>query len=220
MRQDVNLLVTQTWRVNDSRPVARRFLAAWLALVAIGVAVGVGLDYRTSTLSRAVAAHNLAVDDLMTELEDQSLMLAERDADPALVQELKRLQQEAEDKARVLTLLNGESVGNMDGFSGQLAALGRRHPDGLWLDRIDIGEGGRDVGLRGLTLDAGLVPTFLSRLQLEPVFAGVGFTAFTLESDAKDGGPLHFAIATDCQSTVLPDGATTCQAADGTGGSP
>lgn len=197
MNQDINLLTVPAGR-RSRRPAAREVGIALLCVIAVGIGGGLVYDHRAQTLERTTRDLNAAIDDLVMNLEERSLFLAERNADPALLAELQRREGEADDKSRVLDLLRGESVGNTDGFSGHLAALGRRHPEGLWLEHIRIGDGGRDVLLRGLTLDADLVPRFLGNLRQEPVLAGTAFATFALVADEAHAGPLQFALATGC----------------------
>lgn len=209
MKQDINLLLTPAGSTSR-HPTARQAAMALLLVFTAGFAGGSWYDYQLNSLQKQVATLNSSIDDLVFNLEERSHFLAQRNADPSLVAELQRRQREADDKSRVLDLLSGESVGNTDGFSGHLAALGRRHPEGLWLERIRISDGGRQLLLRGLALDAGLIPKFLGDLQLEPVLAGTTFSTFALSSDEERPAPLRFALATGCESNALNPGESPC----------
>lgn len=199
-RQDINLLTLPSARGRSKHPAAREVGIALVCVIALGSALGFWYDHRDRTLERATRDLNAEIDDLVMNLEERSYFLAERNADPLLLAELKRREREADDKSRVLDLLRGESVGNTDGFSSHLAALGRRHPQGLWLEHIRIGDGGREFLLRGQTLDADLVPRFLDNLRQEPVMAGTPFATFALAADENRSGPLQFALATACET--------------------
>ncbi len=209
MKQDINLLLIPAGSASR-HPTARQAAMALMLVLAAGFAAGSWYDYQTNSLQKQAATLNSNIDDLVFSLEERSHFLAQRNADPSLVAELQRRQREADDKSRVLDLLSGESVGNTDGFSGHLAALGRRHPQGLWLDRIRIADGGRQLMLRGLALDAELIPKFLGDLQLEPVLSGTSFSTFALSSDEARVGPLRFALATTCESDAAEPGALSC----------
>lgn len=198
-RQDINLLTLPSGS-GARHPAAREVAIALIAVIAIGAAFGFWYDHRDRALTRATRDLNADIDDLVMNLEERSHFLAERNADPELVAELKDREQEADDKSRVLDLLSGESVGNTDGFSAHLSALGRRHPEGLWLEHIRIGDGGRQILLRGFALDADLVPRFLAGLGQEPVLAGMPFATFALAADGHGGSPLQFALATVCEA--------------------
>jgi hypothetical protein len=195
--QEINLLISAPGR-SSPQPTARQVGIAVLVLVLSGTIAGLWQEHGRIALERSVQVLNADIDTVIMDLEERSQFLAERDADPARVAELKRRQREADDKSRVLDLLSGESVGNTEGFSGHLAALGRRHPEGLWLENILIADGGRQLMLAGRTLSAGLVPQFLAELRDEPALAGTAFATFTLAGDDHDNAAMRFALATGC----------------------
>jgi hypothetical protein len=198
-RQDINLLIGAPGPGRSSaRPTARQFAVTLLALVLCGIVAGAWQESRRTSLERAVQVLNSDIDAVIVDLEERSQFFAERNADPALVAELKRREREADDKTRVLDLLSGESVGNAAGFSAHLTALGRRHPAGLWLETIRFAEGGRQLMLAGRTLHASLVPKFLAGLQMEPALAGTAFATFTMSDDDHGDSPMAFALATGC----------------------
>jgi hypothetical protein len=202
--QDINLLISAPGR-SSPQPTARQAGIALLVLVVTGSVAGLWQEHERTVLERSVQVLNADFDSAIMDLEERSQFLAERDADPALVAELKRRERETDDKSRVLDLLSGESVGNTEGFSGHLEALGRRHPQGLWLEDIRIANGGRQLMLAGRTLQADLVPRFLAELRAEPAFAGTAFATFTLSGDARGTAPMRFALATGCAQKDAAD---------------
>ena len=208
-KQDINLLGT----VSGLRSPLPTALQAGIALVLVlvaGTSAGFWYEHRQDRLDKTTRALHTDVDDLIFSLEERSYFLAERDVNPPVLSELKRLEGEADDKSRVLNLLSGESVGNTDGFSEYLAALGRRHPNGLWLDRIQIGDGGRHLTLRGLTLHADLLPQFVGALQHEPVMSGTAFMTFTLAGDDAGRQPMRFLLSTGCDPQAATDDDQAC----------
>ena len=144
VQQDINLLATGSGR-RSPLPSAMQVGIALLLAVFTSACAGFWFEFQHDKLEKTTRAANAGIDDLIFNLEERSYFLAERDVNPSVLSELKRLEGEADDKSRVLNLLSGKSVGNTDGFSEYLAALGRRHPEGLWLDRIRIGDGGRHL---------------------------------------------------------------------------
>ena len=67
--------------------------------------------------------------------------------------------------------LKGGAFGNRQGFSGYLLAFSRQSLGGLWLTGFTIGGGG-ELEIRGRTQKPELLPTFIQRLNREPVLAG------------------------------------------------
>ena len=209
MRQDINLLATASGR-RSPLPTAMQVGIVLSLVLVTSACAGFWYDHRQNGLEKITGALSADIDDLIFNLEERSYFLAERDVNPSVLSELKRLEGEADDKSRVLNLLSGRSVGNTDGFSEYLAALGRRHPNGLWLDRIRIGDGGRHFTLRGLTLNADLVPQFVGALQDEPVMAGTAFATFTLTGDDSGRQPMRFLLSTGCDPQAAADDGEFC----------
>ncbi len=197
MTQDFNLLGAAP-RGAKRAPSAVQAAVAAGAVLAIGLAAGTWLNMRADAAERRIQAANVSIEDLMLNLQERSQFLAQRNADPALVSQLQQLERESTDKGKVLDLLAGKTLGNTAGFSTYLAALGRRYPDGLWLRQVQIGDGGRQVAIRGRALDAALVPRFIAALQEEPAFQGTSFERFELSRPEGGSGSVSFALATAC----------------------
>lgn len=200
MNQDFNLLDSAPRSAQRSPSIEQ---LGWLAgaVLAIGIVSGVWLDWRADAAEQRIEQANAAIEDLVLSLQERSQFLAQRNADPALVGRLRQLERESTDKGRVLDLLSGRTLGNTAGFSAHLAALGRRHPDGLWLRHVQIGDGGRQISLRGQAVSADLVPRFIDALQNEPAFQGAAFEQLEMTRRADGGGTVSFALATACSST-------------------
>lgn len=81
---------------------------------------------------------------------------------------------------RLIEVLREQPLGSVSGFSAQLAALGRRHSDGLWLEELRINGGTRSIELVGRSLDAGRVPAYLLRLSAEEALTGMRFDQFEI----------------------------------------
>jgi len=196
MNQDFNLLGNAP-SATQRLPTAEQ--AAWLVgiVLVLGVLSGLFVQWRASVAEDRIVTANAAIEELMLSLQERSQFLAQRNADPALVGKLQQLERESTDKGRMLDLLDGRTLGNTTGFSGYLTALGRRNPDGLWLRKVQIADGGRRIALQGSALDADLVPQFIDALQHEPAFNGVAFDEFKINRP-KDGGPVTFSLGSPC----------------------
>ena len=81
----------------------------------------------------------------------------------------------------LISVIEERPLGNVHGFSRQLAALGRRHSPGLWLTELRINGGTNSIQLIGRTTDPGMVPAYLLRLGQEEALSGQRFDRFELE---------------------------------------
>jgi MSHA biogenesis protein MshI len=104
------------------------------------------------------------------------------DADKTLDVEVAKLEKRQQFLDGVLRALRDPQSGS-SGFSEQLMALSRQHQEGLWLTRIELSNGGRDMALTGKVTDPALLPQYIQRLSVEPVFAGQAFRVLRLASD-------------------------------------
>lgn len=112
--------------------------------------------------------------------------------DPALLANIRELEEDLQSKQALLQFLEGRELGNTEGFSEYLADLSRYHVAGLSLTAVSLANGGRSVVLEGQVLQAELVPIYLQNLSKGRVYAGKNFEMLQIEnagiaSAAEDG---------------------------------
>lgn len=92
-------------------------------------------------------------------------------------------------------------------FADRLAALSRRHIDGVWLDGLTLGPTREAMSLSGSALSADLVPRYLHSLARDPALRGGDFERFVIDRPvavtAEAGARLHFR-ATSRGAAALP----------------
>ena len=89
-------------------------------------------------------------------------------------------------------------------FSSYFEGLARRTLDGLWLQDINISQGGRSIMLTGNTYKAELIPQLIKELKNEPAFRGITFRSATVtDQDSENvNGALVFSLMTHLNTTV------------------
>ncbi|MEM9404033.1 MAG: hypothetical protein AAGA44_16295 [Pseudomonadota bacterium] len=105
------------------------------------------------------------------------------------------LERDLREKQAMLTLLQGEQLGETGGFSPHLRALSRQDIDGIWLTGINLRAAINSTRLNGLTLKAELVPAYVQLLTQEAPFEAEGFQEFRIDSPDNAGDPLVFAMS-------------------------
>ena len=90
-------------------------------------------------------------------------------------------------------------------FSKLLAGLARQDLDNLWLERIEIRDGGDSISIEGRALVPEDVPTFLRRLGAEASFEARNFRTFEIERRDDSLPGVAFRIATRDEEAP-PDG--------------
>ncbi|MDQ2069873.1 PilN domain-containing protein [Natronospira bacteriovora] len=124
--------------------------------------------------------------------------LPRREESPALRRAVEAAEQDRALKQRALEVLDNGALGQQQGFSEHLEALGRQRIEPVWLTGIRLREGGQQLRLIGRTWEADQVPVYLQRLSRETVFAGTDFRTMVIERvETPDGGSvLEFRLST------------------------
>ncbi len=104
------------------------------------------------------------------------------------------------EKQLVLSLVQGSTLGDTQGFSRHLRSLARRDTDGLWLTHISLSALGDQTRLEGQALRAELVPAYLQSLAEEPPFATQRFHQFQIDGpEEPTGGIVTFSMSSEAQ---------------------
>jgi len=171
-------------------------LAAVLILVPVSFWLISSLDERQTALE----ARQKQVDEMrirVATLEKQARAVIR---DESLAQANRRLQAQIEARERMITMLDSVVVRDDEGFSGILESLARQNRPDLWLNRIVVGAGGKQMMLAGHASSADAVPAYLQNLRQESAFIGRTFTVFNLESGEKNRQQIAFRLRSDRDS--------------------
>ncbi|MEX2353014.1 MAG: PilN domain-containing protein [Gammaproteobacteria bacterium] len=114
-----------------------------------------------------------------------------------LENEVTRLTNELARHQRVQTMLSSRAMGNTRGLSGYFEAFARQHVQGLWLTKITVTDGGRNLGLNGKTLSSELVPVYINRLTGEQLLNGTAFNVMELSRETGPVRQLDFYVSTN-----------------------
>jgi MSHA biogenesis protein MshI len=124
---------------------------------------------------------------------------AARKPGAALQAEVDQAQQLLAMRGEVLAVLaSGLGTGQGGaGFGDYLAGLARQSREGLWLTGFSVAAGGSGMVLRGRTVDKGMLPEYVRRLNAEPAFAGKAFAGMQMDfrdtARADSGGAVPLA---------------------------
>ncbi len=163
-----------------------------LPQVAIGLVVVLMLLYALAFwqhkgLQGELAEVQQKFDETQRQMESLRLTLPPLALDPALEAEVLALSASLAAKRGMLETLNIKQVTNTNGFSIYLEGLARRTIQGLWLTRIELADGGANVGLKGQTAKPEFVPRLIQNLANEGIYGGTEFDVFSISHDQQDG---------------------------------
>ena len=167
-------------------------MAIGLGVLALGVAALAGFGaLRTAELRQEAAAGAVRLEQRQARLNAANIEFAPRPKDGALDAQIG----DAERKLAALRHISGAvargELGDTAGLSGYFRALARQSVQGLWLTGVTVAGGGSQIGIKGRTLDAALVPGYLNRLTQEPLMRGKTFASLQIDQ----GAPLTVAGA-------------------------
>jgi len=98
----------------------------------------------------------------------------------SLAAQMEDALQTLENKQFMLSLVNGSTLGDTQGFSRHLRSLALQNLDGLWLTQITLSGTGAKTQLRGRAQRPELVPTYVQALAGERPFAEQRFQQFQI----------------------------------------
>ncbi|HTT08847.1 MAG TPA: PilN domain-containing protein [Gammaproteobacteria bacterium] len=183
MKQQINLFQSQFRK--QRRLLTAAFMTRMLLVLAGALAGVYGWQFwETRMLQVQLIDLQNQAQAVKQKLAETQAKFPERQKDKRLEEELQQLQKELDDDQYVVQALQAGDYGDRNGFSPYFEALSRQHVEGTWLRRIEITEGGRQIGLEGHALEPELVPLYVQRLSQERIFNGKSFSELELKRPA------------------------------------
>jgi len=84
-------------------------------------------------------------------------------------------------RQQIAAILNATDFGNTAGYSAYFTAFAKQIPANVWITGIRIEGAGHDMQVQGRTLQAELLPTFVTQLKREKIMQGKTFAALQME---------------------------------------
>jgi Tfp pilus assembly protein PilN len=129
-------------------------------------------------------ANNQSVQRL-SQLSSQANQLRESQAarvkNPALLQELALIESSLLRRHQIAQILQNREFGNTDGYSSYLIAFARQIPANVWLTGLTLEGAGHDLTVHGRTLQAELLPQYVTQLKREAIMQGKTFSTLQME---------------------------------------
>ncbi len=167
-RQEVNLYLSRLQPKLDYL-AAPLVLRGFLLLAAVLIAI-TGFDLMQNyRLQQFVEQQQVQVDGLSQQIADVKAKLPKSQG-AKLDREIKRLGQEIARRQAISRLIDGESIGNTQGFSNQLRALSQQSSEQLSLTTFAFARGGQVISLTGHTRSPEAVPSYVDRLRQSESF--------------------------------------------------
>ncbi len=180
MSQQVNLFNPE---LNPQQSHLNALNMLWCFLILLTLALGLHF-YLNHFNAQSQRLLDLSASQLNTMTSE---MTALRNAEvpkiknPALETELNELIAALVRRQQIAAILNATDFGNTAGYSAYFTAFAKQIPANVWITGIRIEGAGHDMQVQGRTLQAELLPTFVTQLKREKIMQGKTFAALQME---------------------------------------
>jgi hypothetical protein len=185
--QNVNLYLPEFRRKKTWLDAEKTVLIAGAGIVLMVIATGVEY-WQLVQLRGDLEAKGQEYEQAAAETADLLAQYGVQTEDPALLENIRELEEDLQSKQALLQFLEGRELGNADGFSEYLSDLSRHHVQGLSVNYVNLTEGGRSVELEGEVLKPELALAFLEELGKGSAYAGMEFEGVHIEDVSLDAG--------------------------------
>lgn len=179
MSQQINLL-------NSTLIKKKNFLNANNMAIMLGLLLVLMLayySYAQKQLSLLVLHRSQVVEQLsevQAQLKQSALLHTPHALNQALLDQIAQLEQKEVTQQQVLQTVKQSSATPDKGYAALMRAFARQSLDGLWLTSFSINSLTEQLSISGRTLQADLVPEYITRLSNEPALKGRLFAALNI----------------------------------------
>jgi hypothetical protein len=133
---------------------------------------------RTETTEALIAAQN--------QLKETAARHALREPNKALPMQIAQLEQKEKMQQQVLQTISQGSASPEKGYAAIMRAFAKQSIDGLWLTGFNFDSHTEQLNITGRTLEADLVPEYISRLSQETALKGKQFSGLNMNQSKAD----------------------------------
>jgi hypothetical protein len=130
------------------------------------------------TLQRSQVAETLAA--TQAQLQQATLLHMPHEINKALIEQITQLEQKEKMQQQILQTVNQSSATPEKGYAALMRAFAKQSLDGLWLTSFSFDSSTEKLNISGRTLQADLVPEYISNLGNEPALKGKLFSALSM----------------------------------------
>ena len=202
MTQQINLYQAQF--LPQAHQFSSTFMlrVAGIALLAMAIIYGFAWQRVTNT-ERELQLVALQESAAIERLENLKPLIASVTGERSWSEQLDDALHSLQERQAVLSLVQGASVDETQGFSRHLRALARQDIEGIWLTHIVLSATGDKTRLEGHALRAELIPPYVQGLTEDPPFATQRFNRFRIDTPLDENEQaLHFSMDTEVLLTA------------------
>lgn len=182
VRQQVNLF-NPAFQPQKKVLTATMMGVALLVLVAGIGALGVFLQGQSARMREQAELGAAELARKQARLTSVNTEFAPRTKSPVVATEIVDADAQLAALRHISGLLQRGELGDTSGYAGYLRAFARQGVQGLWLTGVSID--GKNIGIKGRTVDPALVPGYIGRLTQEPLLQGKSFASLQIGQAAQ-----------------------------------
>jgi hypothetical protein len=185
MSRQINLL-------NPSLIKQKDFLKTNNIALLLGVLTLLMLGYfgyaqqQLKTLNQQQANTNNQLLAAQTQLQQITMAHAPKAPSQTLLNQIAQLEKKVTMQQYILQTIQQSSATHEKGYAALMRAFAKQSQDGLWLTSFSFDSATEKLNISGRTLQADLVPTYISGLSTAPVLKGKSFSALTMHLPNND----------------------------------
>jgi len=185
MSQQINLLNPALIKQKDF--FNSNNIAMTLGLLSVSMLAYYG--YAQKELSSLSARSSAVAEELsatQAQLTQTALLHVPRAPNKALQDQIMQLEQKETMQQQILQTVNQSSATPERGYAALMRAFAKQNLDGLWLTSFSFDSNNEKLNISGRTLQADLVPEYISHLGKEPALKGKLFSALNMSLPKDD----------------------------------
>lgn len=155
------------------------------------------------TTQRSQIADELTA--IQAQLKQTALLHTPHELNKALLDQITQLEQKVKMQQQILQTVNQSSATPEKGYAALMRAFAKQSLNGLWLTSFSIDSFTEQLNISGRTLQADLVPEYISRLGNEPALKGKLFASLNMSLPKADAS----AASRPSAAAISPLTATT-----------
>lgn len=180
MSQQINLLNTALIKQKDFfNPTNIAITLGLMCVLMLGYYGYALKELSALNLARMQAAEKLS--SLDEKLKQTSIAHKDQAPNKALLDEIGQLEQKEKMQQQILQMLKQSRANPEKGYAALMRAFAKQSIDGLWLTSFEYDSQLEKLSIAGRTLQADLVPQYISHLSIEPALKGKSFSALSMQ---------------------------------------
>lgn len=162
--------------------------------------------YAQKQLSLLIMQRSQVAEELsaaQAQLKQTALLHTPHELNKALLDQIMQLEQKKTMQQQILQTVNQSSATPEKGYAALMRAFAKQSLDGLWLTSFSFDSNTEKLNISGRTLQADLVPEYISHLGNEPALKGKLFSALNMSLPKPDAANTT-ATATNTVAAASP----------------